>query len=258
MLILTGANSDITKTDDGKIYKDFSFKKVIMETVRKAEQCGYTTLVYDLGSLGLGKPFPIANVTSNAVFKPEMIKACLKKYDDIIVYIDGDAQLCDAIDEIAEGDYDIGVTLRDAAEVDNDWFRSNFEWTKYINAGVIFFKPTDATKEFVDLWKKTTEAVGDDQVALNKLACPDDYPEAGSMVTMNGVRVKFFPCKQYNYYYFNEGLEDNIKIMHFKGPVRQFFPFTWKKKTYCKTIVPILNMVTPLIKRLTRKKTICQ
>ena len=255
MLILTGANSDIAKANDGTIYKGFSFRKVIMETVRKAEEFGYNTLVYDLGTLGLGKPFPIKNVTSNAVFKPEMIKTCMEKYNDIIVYIDADAQLCDSIDEIAEGDYDIGVTLRDAAEIDTDWFRDNYEWTKYINAGIMFFKPTDATKEFIELWQKITEEFGDDQLALNKLACPDDYPEAGSIVAMNGVRVKFFPCKQYNYYYFNEGLEDNIKIMHFKGDVRHFFPFTWRKKIYCKTIVPFKNMVKPIIKRLIQTKT---
>jgi len=250
MLILTGANSDIAKRKDGKIYKGFSFKGVIQKTVKKAEELGYTPLVYDLGGLGIGTLYPLNNITSNALFKPVIVKDCLNKYNDVIVYLDGDAQLCASIDEVAVGDYDVGVTLREASEIDNEWFRKNFEWTKYLNAGVMIFKPTEATKKFVELWHKTTVESKDDQVALNKLACPDDYPRAGSIITINGVRFKYFPCKQYNYYYFNDEFVDNIKILHFKGIVRHFYPFTWEKKLYCMTIVPIINKLKILIKGL--------
>jgi len=254
MLIVTGADSDVARTTDGNISKGFSFRAVITETVKKAEELGYTPFVFDLGNLGIGELFaPRDNVSQRALFKPELIKACMERKDDIVVYIDGDAQLCSSIDEIAEGDYDIGVTVRDTTEVNNEWYRNNFEWVKYVNAGVIFFKPTEATKEFIKVWQKKTYEVGDDQVALNKLACPDDYPEVGSIVTMNGVRVKFFPCKQYNYYYFNDGLVDNIKIMHFKGDVRHFYPFNWRKRLYCKTVVPTMNVVRPLIKGALRR-----
>ena len=251
MLIVTGANSDIAKRNsDGTVYEKFSFQGVIQETVKKAEELGYTSLVYDMGNLGIGEPFTIKNVTSNALFKPVLIKDCMEKHDDIVVYIDGDAQLVDSIDEIAEDDYDIGVTLREYSEIDNEWYRRNFEWTKFVNAGVIFFKPTEATKKFLDVWHKATDEVGDDQVALNRLACPDTYPEAGSIVNMQGVRVKFFPCKHYNYYYFKQGLVDNIKIMHFKGDVRHFYPFNWRKRLYCRTVVPVSNRVISLIKEI--------
>jgi hypothetical protein len=252
MIILTTANSDKAKDEKGNVYPKFSFKKVIQNTVNKAEELGYASVVYDMGELGMGEPFPVENVTSNALFKPIIVKECMKMQDDIVVYIDGDAQLVDSIDEIAEDDYDIGVTLREYSEVDNDWYRANFQWMKYINAGVIFFRPTEATKEFIELWHKTTEEVGDDQVALNRLACPDDYPEAGSIATIQGVRIKFFPCKHYNYYYFKERLVDNIKIMHFKGPVRHFYPFTWRKRIYCQAARPILNSSKAIIKGIVK------
>jgi hypothetical protein len=251
MIILTCAHSDIPKRyDDGSVLKGFSFKQVIQKTVKKAEELGYTPMVYDMGDLGIGERFPIDNVTSHALFKPVIIKDCMKKHNDIIVYIDADAQLIDSIDEIAEDDYDIGVTEREYYEVDNEWYKRNFEWTKYLNAGVIIFKPTEATKKFIELWHKTTEEVGDDQIALNRLACPDYYPEAGSIITMQGVRVKFFPCRHYNYYYFKERFVDNIKIMHFKGDVRHFFPFNWRRRLYCKAVVPILNSTKNIIKRI--------
>lgn len=250
MIILTCANSDLAKGPDGKIYKGFSFKGVIQKTAAKAKECGYTPMIYDLGSLCLGEPFPIDNVTSNAVFKPLVIDHCINQHNDTIVYIDADAQLCDSIDEILESDYDIGITLREASEIDNEWHRRHFDWIGFINAGVMILRPTAATKSFVKIWRTETEKIGDDQKALNKLACPKEYPEPESIATINGVKFKYFPCRYYNYYYFDEWWSDNIKVMHFKGNVRHFYPFTWRKKLYCMRIVPILTKTKSFVKSL--------
>ncbi|MDH3972746.1 MAG: putative nucleotide-diphospho-sugar transferase [Deltaproteobacteria bacterium] len=266
MIILTGANSDKAKDDAGNIYRNFSFRGVIGETVEKAESLGYKPVVYDLGNLGRGEPFSVhdesfaekgyyerdvqGSYKSKSLFKPEMVKYCMKQYDDLVVYLDGDAQLLDNIDEVKSDDYDIGVTLRDASELENEWHQEHFEIVKYVNAGVIFFNNTKGTKDFLDLWTKATDDVGNDQKALNKLTCPDDYPEPYSVHVVNGFRIKFFPCKAYNYYYFEEGWFPNVKILHFKGPVRHFYPFNRKKRLYCASVIPVRNKLRDFIKKI--------
>jgi hypothetical protein len=268
MIILTCANIDVAPDEYGKWYKGFSFKNVISETVRKAKSLGYTPIVYDLGSLGIGEPFYVDDLTfktkgyydtkvlgdykSRSLFKPEIVKRCMNTYNDIIVYLDGDAQLYDSIDEVKTEDYDIGVTLRDPSEFESNWYQKHFEIVKYVNAGVIFFRPTEATKKFLDSWKQMTKNLGNDQMALNKLTCPDNYPAPNTILTINGIRIKYFPCTQYNFYYFDTGINRNIKIMHFKGMVRHFYPFDWKKRLYCMTVAPLLNKIRPFIKNLLR------
>jgi len=271
MIILTAANSDIAKDDFGRVYKNFSFRGVIQETIKKANECGYKPVVYDLGSLGIGKPFSqkIKDKTfatkgyyekevrkgykSKSLFKPEIVKVCMEEHNDLTVYLDGDALLCDNIDNIVADDYDIGVTLRAPSELSGAWYEEHFDIVKYVNAGVIFFNPTPATKNFLDVWQTTTKEVSNDQKALNQLTCPDQYPEAYSIHTINDVRVKYFPCETYNYYYFNEKYEPGIKIMHFKGPVRNYYPFDWKKRFYCKNIMPILNKAKLFAKHILKK-----
>ncbi len=270
MIILTCSNIDIATdkyTDEyGKWYRNFSFKSVIQETVKRAEKCGYKPVVYDLGNLGMGEPFQVADETfaqkgyysvqvqegykSRSLFKPEVVRYCLSRHKDLTVYLDGDAQLVDSIDEIITSDYDIGVTLRNPSELQEEWHQKYFEIARYVNAGVIFFNPSPATDNFITMWEKRTQEVGNDQKALNQLVCPEEYPAPYSIHTLNGVRIKYFPCEQYNYYYFDEGLTPHIKIMHFKGLYRHYFPFDWKKRLYCRTIIPVRNMFGPLVKRI--------
>ncbi|MGA1825626.1 MAG: putative nucleotide-diphospho-sugar transferase [bacterium] len=266
MIILTAANADTAKDDFGRIYKGFSYKGVIRQTIKKAETFGYTPVVYDLGSLGIGEPFRIDDETllekgyykreikkgykSKSLFKPDLVKLCLSMYNDLIVYLDGDAQLWGNIDEIATEDYDVGVTLRDPSEFESAWYREHFEIVRFVNAGVIFFRPTLVTRKFVDTWQKMTQKLGNDQKALNRLTSPDEYPEPNSVHMIDGVRIKYFPCAQYNFYYFDKALEPNIKIMHFKGTVRNFYPFDWKKRIYCIIAIPIFNKIRFLIKKI--------
>ena len=268
MIILTAANADIAKDDFGRVYKNFSYRGVIQETIKKAKECGYKPVVYDLGSLGMGKQFHIKikdktfatkgyyekevqkGYKSKSLFKPEIVKFCMKEHNDFTVYLDGDAQLCANIDTIVNDDYDIGVTLRDPYEFESQWYKDHIDIVRYVNAGVIFFNPTPATKIFLNVWQKMTEEAGNDQKALNKLTCPDQYPEVSSVHTINGVRIKYFSGKKYNYYYFKKGLEPNIKIYHFKGDVRHFYPFNWKKRLYCKAITPLLNKGKHLMKKV--------
>lgn len=264
MIILTAANKNEARFDSGKIHKGFSFKENILETARSAERFGYKIVIYDLGKLGIGEKYYINNRSfqekgfyenkvfkkykSKSLFKPEIVNHCMNRYHDLIVFLDGDAQLCDRIDEINTDDYDIGVTVRSPSEIESEWHQEHFDIVKYLNAGVIFFKPTIKTRQFVNNWRELTEKVGNDQKALNKLACLDDYPEINTVSNIDGIKIKYFPCELYNYYYFDEGLVPGIKIMHFKGPVRRFFPFDKRKRLYCSFIVPIRQMVKKYIK----------
>ena len=159
MVILTAANADKAKDDHGRVYKSFSYRGTIGQTVRTAKKFGYTPVVYDLGSLGIGEPYLVNDTSfaekghyerealkgykSKSLFKPAIVSECMSRYDDLVVYVDGDAQLCKGIDEIDTEDYDVGVTLRDRIELQGEWFRDHFEVVKYLNAGVIFFRPTN-------------------------------------------------------------------------------------------------------------------
>ncbi|MBL7048841.1 MAG: hypothetical protein ISR96_04900 [Nitrospira sp.] len=266
MIILTAANSDKAKDDSGNLYRHFSFRGVIQATIDKAKECGYKSVVYDLGTLGIGEKFCIDDKTfsdkgyyekevhkgykSKSLFKPEIMRMCMEENNDFMVYLDGDAQLCDSIDEVISTDYDIGVTLRELTEIESEWHKEHFDIVKYVNAGVIFCNSTPAAKSFLDVWKDTTELLGNDQMALNKLTCPDYYPEPYSILDIQGVRIKYFPCSKYNFYYFKQKLVSDIKIMHFKADVRHFYPFGLGKRLYCLFIIPVLNILRPIVKKV--------
>ena len=264
MIILTAANSALPSDDQIRKNPKFSFRSIIENTESKAIECGYKSVIYDLGGLGIGEKFTVEDETfakegfykevkkgykSKSLFKPDIVKHCLETHKEFTAYIDGDAQLCDNIDEII-GDYDIGVTLRKPSELETDWYEDYGDIAGYVNAGVIFFNSTPAALKFVDVWRQTTIEVGNDQKALNKLVSPDKYPEVNSTITLNNTRIKFFPTNQYNYYYFNDGLEPNIKIMHFKGDVRNYYPFDMKKRFVCGIINPVWNRIKTIIKKI--------
>lgn len=264
MIILTSANKDQAKNDSGEVHKKFSFRGVIGETIRRAEECGYKTDVYDLGTLGIGEPYLVQDKTfskkgyyekevvqgykSKSLFKPALVKLCMAKHDDLVAYLDGDAQLVGCLDDVDTDDYDIGVTLRTPLELDSEWYKAHKEVVKFVNAGVIFFRPTRAALDFVNTWLDLTDTIGNDQMALNKLTCTEDYPEVGSVQVLNGARIKYFPCRLYNFYHFEDGISDDIRILHFKGPVRHYYPFNKRKRLYCKTIVPLLNFFKKIVK----------
>ena len=267
MIILTGANSDYARTNAGAIRDNiqFRFSAVIARTARNAAAFGYVPDVYDLGDLGMGRPFEVADsdfgnkgfyekevrsgYKSRSLFKPALVKKCIQEHDDLVVYIDGDAELRDRIDEIATDDYDVGVTVRDPIEMQGDWYEEYFDIVKYVNAGVIFFNPGAATSRFLDRWETLTEQVGNDQMALNKLTCADHRPEIGSIDVIDGVRIKYFPCLQYNFYYFEEKYPLGAKILNYKGIVRHFYPFDWKARLYCATVVPAKRAARAILRK---------
>jgi len=264
MIILTAANCNNPQDASGKIENNFSFKFIIQDTISNCERFGYHPVVYDLGDLGIGEKFDVEEKSFNqkghykeikkgykskSLFKPDIVEKCLQNHMKFTVYIDGDALLYNSIDEVKGDDFDVGVTLRRPSEMEGDWYEKYKDIVKYVNAGVIFFNPTDATFQFLNTWRNKTKEVKNDQKALNQLVCKETYPQVNSIETIHGVRIKYFPCDQYNYYYFKEGLVPNIKILHFKGTVRQFYPFTWEKRFYCRFLAPFFLILSNNIKK---------
>lgn len=262
MIILTAANKSEAKDDEGNIYKDFSFLDVIKETESKAREYGYKTIIYDLGSLGIGTKYVVNDDSfiengyyssevvngykSKSLFKPDIVDRTMCENDETVIYLDGDAQLCCSLSEVDTDDYDVGVTLRDKSELVGEWYEAHIEIVKYVNAGVIMFRPTSATRIFVSKWRELTQEVGNDQMALNKLVCPDGYPENNSIHLINGVRVKFFPGTIYNFYYFGSMFPHSPKILHFKGAVRHYYPFNLTTKIQCGILTVVHKLVDVL------------
>lgn len=266
MIIVTCANTDVAKDHSGnpKHEDRFRFSKVISATARNAKRFGYGVEIYDLGELGMGTPYrvedkhfvemghykreAIGGYKSKSLFKPALMKECLTKNRRRTAYLDGDAELRRPIDGVISDDYDVGVTLRDRSEMETEWYQEHEKIVKYLNAGVIFFNHTDAAFDFIDRWEKLTEDVGNDQMALNQLACPDQYPEPNSVHVIDNVRIKYFPCVEYNYYYFYQLLPSSACIMHFKGDVRSYYPFTWPKYWASMIYVPFKNLARKFLR----------
>jgi len=255
MIILTCANNDKAKDyrKKNQEYRNFSFREVIEATARQAELCGYPCAIFDLGTLGIGEPFTVQDpdfaekgyyakeivegYKSKSLFKPELVQLVMKRFNDTVIYLDGDAQLVGCLDETAGDDYDIGVTLRPQWETESEWHKQHFEIVKYINAGVIFFNPTEAAHRFVEKWASRTAEVNNDQMALNSLSCPENYPVPYSVELIDGVRIKYFPCEVYNFYFFGNQYPQTAKILHFKGDVRAYYPFNKSNQLFCLMMV---------------------
>ncbi len=247
MIILSCADSAIAKKSDPS-YQGFSFRGIISSSVKIANKCGYLPAIYDLGTLGIGEKFSVIDSNfkdkgyyekevikgykSRSLFKPELVELVMNQHSDLVVYLDGDAQLVGCLDEIAGADYDVGVTVRPKWETESEWHKQHFEIVKYLNAGVIFFNPTEAARQFVVRWKLVTAEVGNDQMSLNRLACPEHHPSDYAVEIIDGVRIKYFPCERYNFYFFGDIYPHDAKILHFKGNVRNYYPFAWKNRLF--------------------------
>ena len=184
---------------------DWRYKTFIEQSVTAARKFGYEISVYDLGRLGFGIPFTIADANfkrfgyygdampgtddknplrwrTRALFKPALVRhAITANPGRFVVWMDGDAMLNAPIDEIATDDYDVGVTVRRITET---WRYPNAANHAFVHAakfqvgelhaGVMFFAPTPAAGTFIEEWARLTDKLGNDQLALNKLTNPND------------------------------------------------------------------------------------
>ena len=169
--------------------------------------------MYDLGGLGFGEPLvindenfinhgyyhvmnPKSGWCSRGLHKPQMILKT--KFNDILAYMDSDAHPVARLDELKTEDFDVAVTVRD----NEDYGRMS-----RINAGVMFFRNTAKSREFILSWKDRTIKIGNDQIALAEEVATGNY------------KILELPTRIYNYYYFPSVPDQNVKIYHFKSAV---------------------------------------
>lgn len=191
---------------------DKRFSNFANKLKRQCEKLKYNLKMYDLGGLNFGEPARISNDCfvkngyykimnskngwcSRALHKPEIIKRT--EFKDFLVYMDSDAFPVNKFDEIKNYDFDIGVTERNEDEKSKELGR--------INAGVMFFRNTKNTYEFLQEWSYLTQEIKNDQLALNTIVESEKY------------KIKKFPTNIYNYYYFPKVPEHEVKIYHFKS-----------------------------------------
>ena len=127
---------------------DSNFKEFVEKCADSSKQLNYKTLIYDLGGLGYGIPFKARvspKVGAKIPSKPSIIQDALGKVEkgDIVAWLDADTILWERFDEIAYGNYDIGVTVRQPKQTENGL---------PINAGVVFVRKTRNAKQFVKQW----------------------------------------------------------------------------------------------------------
>ena len=201
-------------TGDFKMFYDH-----LKESVIKQE---YDFYPYDLGYLEEGKKFEgRVSHKANAKIpsKPAIIQDCMSNINknDYLVWMDADTILLDKIDEV-EQDYDIAVTLRPPEYMDHN---------NPVNAGVLFFKKTKRTLDFLKNWSAICEKAESDQTELNKILNLTNTDMGRTLVYRhNGKKqlsVKVFSCQNYNNYFFNES-QEKASILHFKTSLRKFHP----------------------------------
>lgn len=197
---------------------DANFKKYVDKAVAYSKNVGYDPVVYDLGGLGYGTLFDARvspKVGAKIPSKPGIIMETLRNVamNDYVVWTDADALIEDRIDEIMF-DYDIGVTVRQRKQIEN---------SLPINAGIVFVRKTPAAINFVEEWIKLCETGVSDQQELNKLCCVTTK-DTDTTVIRDSVRIRVFPCKIYNNFYFAKKKVPHAKIKHYKSKLRHLWP----------------------------------
>ena len=197
---------------------DKNFSHFVNTGVKHIEKLNYPVLIYDLGGLGQGIPFEGrygSGIGAKIPCKPHIVKDALTRINegDYLIWFDADALIFDRVDEIQE-DYDVGVTVRVPKAIEN---------SNPINAGIIFFKNTISSRQFVDKWAALADQDVSDQPPLNRLAkvvCAD----LGKIVERDGVKIKVYPSEIYNNVYFGKKDKLGIKIKHYKSKLRHLYP----------------------------------
>jgi len=213
------------------IAADSNFREQAEFSIQKVKEFGYKPVVYDLGGLGFGKALETEPVVigeadgayvefARSYSKPQIVRDAFNG-KDFLVWLDADAFIIKPLGGILTDDYDVGVTMRRQRERGKSRFPNMWG---YLNTGVIFFNHTDKASEFIDKWeeKRLTLVPQDNQYALNELVREvTDLTEYDKVfVRDDGIRIKVFRCEEYNCFYFQEGISDEAKILHFKGRYR--------------------------------------
>lgn len=201
------------------------YYRTIRRTEAAAERCGYGLLVYDLGGLGFGTrwhvpPADFDGAVPLASFKPSLLFHALQNVapDSILAWLDGDAVLNNALDELYQWHFDLAVTLRDVEEIGASGRRD----TDYLNTGVLFFRRTWPAMEILAEWLLLCQQPKCDQEALNQVVgsgwTVDVWRRSlGTFeVRPDGGSIWILPAREWN----NWHNEETAKVLHYKGSCR--------------------------------------
>jgi len=200
------------------------FKHMCDVLVRSLVELRHKHHIFDLGELGYGEPFDgkVCEEEGRKIpSKPLMIKKALGmiKPGEYVVWMDADTILWATLHGIQDN-YDIGVTVRG----------TKFFGDQPINAGVMFFRKTEATMKFVDKWIQHMEPLPDskqgksDQREMNNFLrgnLPWDWNL--KIINVEDTRFKLFPCTIYNNWRFKKP-QLHAKITHYKSSRRSHWP----------------------------------
>jgi hypothetical protein len=197
---------------------DKNFEKYVSKCVEYSMRVGYDTKIYDLGNLGMGKPYQgrvSPQIGAKIPSKPGIILDAINEIDeyDYVAWIDADALIQTRFDEVME-DYDIGVTVRQPKQKEN---------SMPINAGIVFVRKTSQAIKFLNDWILLCESGVSDQQELNKL-CQVTTKDLNTLVIRNDTKIRVFPCAIYNNVYFAKKKTPNAKIKHYKSKLRSLWP----------------------------------
>lgn len=171
MIVVTGAGGT---QEDCAIYR-----RIIEAQTRKCAEYGYQHLVFDLGGLGTGEPFPIdagdfapqvnGDSLPAATFKAPLVqRAFLRaKVDEVICWLDADCIPFQRFNPLVsfEG-VDAAVTLRPIPEIG----LSNNPALDFLNSGVVWIRNNEAGRRFCGQWARLSHLHNTDQGALNDTA----------------------------------------------------------------------------------------
>ena len=203
------------------------YRRIIDEQERRCLACGYRHEVYDLGGLGRGVSFsaPAGDLESRfaggmprTTFKTTLIAQTLAIANETVCWLDGDCLPLLPFDP-QPGNWDVAVTLRPESEVG----ASGIDATDWLNAGVLFVKPSLAGSEFMRCWTERCASASSDQDALNQVVGPH-FDKAGwntarnSIIRCAGFGVLILSCPEWNCWHFPA--PEGTRILHFKRGIR--------------------------------------
>ena len=208
---------------------DKKYEKILQISMYLNSLLPYQRSVYNLNNtLDYGIPFyndyKIKDNEGKIPYKPLLIEKAIEENPDekCIAYFDADAFAIRNFDEIEYEDFDVALTLSKPNEHDGQLK----EWWGYINAGVIFIKPSIQTMKFLELWKNTIKIskYNSDQHALNLILLKhDNLIERNKTLNIDDIKIKLLETDIYNNYYKNIKENDSIKIVHYNNPNKDRF-----------------------------------
>jgi hypothetical protein len=141
---------------------------------------------------------------------------CVEKYNDNIALTDCDMLCVKDFNDVFNLDFDVAITMHEDGAI------------LPLNGGVIFVKPTENAKYFMQLFKKVNDEMYNDKEFHQKWR--DKYAginqsAMGYILETGGYRANVLklPCQIYN----NcdpewPTIDDNTRLVHIKGKLRQY------------------------------------